>query len=231
MDKVQYYEYNSLCCNPFGLDGHKSVRKNLRSISQGFMSKLHSNGVRWITDKMKICVKFSIIFDQKPPVMDLLEGMAFEEQVSPLTSLASSKETPSSGESVCSLNLVQKIQELAKLLEISFQVKSSRFDASSSNYRNATMDEMFNQILSKIKTWFPPSISDVTEDFDSVILNLNSAVSKPEPEKQIELLKFLPRNWSYAKVKAHIYVSQHVITKSKKYNLGIQPLRVDRISK
>lgn len=224
MDKVQYYEYYSLCCNPFGLDGHKSVRTNLRSISHGFMTKFHSNGVRWITENMKICMNCMIMINQKAPVTDLAEGMVFEEQVSPLSSLASSKETPSSGESVGSTYNIQKIQELAKFLEISFQVKSSRLDASSSNYRNATMDEMFNQILSKIKTWFPPNIVDVTEDFNSVLLNLNSAVSKAEPEKQIELLKLLPRNWSYAKVKAHFDVSQHVITESKKYNLGIQPL-------
>lgn len=112
--------------------------------------------------------------------------------------------------------MYKKIQELAKFLEISFQVKSSRLDASSSNYRNASMDEMFNQILSKIKTWFPPSIDDVTEGFNSVLLNFNSAVTKAEPDKQIELLKLLPRNWSYAKVKAHFDVSQHVITESKK---------------
>lgn len=150
----------------------------------------------------------------------------FEDLSSPPPPSVSSIQTPSSTESNGFLPNFEKIKALLAFLEIPIDEKVSRFDASSSNYRVSTLSEMFSKILNKIRPWFPSEISDTSEDFNALLLNLKSAFSKTDAEvDKIEILKLLPRRWTYVKIKSHFEdATQHLITESKKYDLGIQPL-------
>jgi hypothetical protein len=229
MGKVEYYEAELLCCNPFELESHKAVKTCLRSVTQHNLALLHSRGIEWVTDKMKVCIncrfRFTNVSEQENPVTASTEKR-FEEQISPPTSSVSSKETPSTGESVGSLVNFEKNQALTKFLGISIDEKTTRLDASSSNYRVSTSTEIFSQIFKTIRSWFPKEVSDVSEDINSLLLNLKSAFSKADTvEKKIEVLRLLPRSWSYLKIKSYFEeATQHMITEAKKCDLGIQPL-------
>lgn len=227
MDKANYYKTQPLCCNPLELEGHKAVKKNLRQVSQKNLSYLHSIGITWVTNEMKLCVKccFSLITCTKN-MTPVTSFETFEDLSSPPPPSVSSIQTPSSTESNGFLPNFEKIKALLAFLEIPIDEKVSRFDASSSNYRVSTLSEMFSKILNKITPWFPSEISDTSEDFNALLLNLKSALSKTDAVvDKIEILKLLPRRWTYVKIKSHFEdATQHMITKSKKYDLGIQPL-------
>lgn len=228
MNNAEYYEKHPLCCNPFGIKGHKSTRTNLRQINESNRDILHRKGIVWASKKMRLCttcrIKISKIDRQEMSTSALPEELF--EQFSPVPSSVSTN-AASSADSIQPMINMEAIDGLANFLGIEINKKQSRLDPSTSNYRISSLSEIHSRILNTINSWFPHEVvKSPTDDFDEILFNLKSAFSiASDTKSKIEVLKLLPRYWSYSKIESIFDgATKHMIKESKANVLGIETL-------
>lgn len=230
MERSKYYENQQYCCNPFSIEDHKASGCNLRPVSHNNIVFLQSKGIEWVTSRMKLCIKCCFRLSNVKNEKFTVTALPIQENVynedSPMSSLDSPGKTPSTGASIKPLLNTERIKALLQFLGIKLDEKASRMDASSSNYRASVTGDIYSQILTTIRSWFPSEVTDKTEDFDEILSNLKSAFANTEEnDKKIEIIKLVPRKWSFEKIKHNFKgATQHLVNESKLNALGIKKL-------
>lgn len=169
------------CCNPHKLHNSRAMQKSLRKATESNIKSLNMQGIFSVTTKMFLCsrcrkhkIEPESDDELKSPEAET-ESPNFEENMaSKLHPSSSSSSTPnerdiSSEDSISNKYKSEKLSALVNLLGIQNTLpKLSRCTAGTSNYREASTQGVYREIMDKIRKLFPNESMQEKENFKEV---------------------------------------------------------------
>lgn len=214
----------SKCCNPLELPNHGVIKSDLRHPTEMQLNILKSNGKVLINKTMFVCTTCRKAINNLPSGSRQAEPSPMEfyspssniavdnNTPSPTTDSPSTSITPSSDETTKQKYNIEKIKALVNHLGLPIP-RSTRLANAHTNFRRSEAKEVYRNIITEITKLFPSGFDIETE----LISNISRAFLEAETTKEkVNLVKLLPKSWSFEEIKLRCDgVTDHIIKSAK----------------
>lgn len=232
------------CCNPFAT--HGKVTSDVRHPTNDELSQFQVKLINTVKKTSFLCRQCREKIKTYQPDSSLAALNAhtvsgtpeMPMEVSPQFSSSSSTSkvtvTPASDEHTKQQHNADQIIELAKHFGLDVPDKK-KIDVSSASFSLAATQDLYFSMINNIKSLFPTSVTNATENFEKVLDKLKSEFENADSvQKKIEILKLLPESWTYEKIMSNFEGATDYMIKSVKVEknlvFGISPLPQGRKS-